>query len=95
MCDNILFKFETGEEDKNVSISTNRYGTIEDLLIRFFRLTNTLIDFKQIQFMNKSKILNKYLNKQIRQFFNSSVINTVIKVFDAGNILGGSNLDNH
>ena len=95
MCDNILFKFETGEEDKNVSISTNRYGTIEDLLIRFFRLTNTLIDFKQIQLMNKSKILNKYLNKQIRQFFNSSVINTVIKVFDAGNILGGSNLDNH
>lgn len=94
MCD-ILFKFETGEEDKNVNIYANRNGTINDLLIRFFNLTNTFIDFKNIQFMNKSKILNKYLNKKINQFFNSSVINTIIKVFDAGNILGGTNLDNH
>ena len=90
---NILFKFESGETTKNRDILVSRDKSLKEIFTQYLSQTRSIITFdpQKIQFVSKAKVLNseKFLNKKAKDIFNNTVTNTIIKVIDSGNILGG------
>ena len=94
----ILFKFESGETTKNRDILADRNASLKEIFTNYLQQTGSIItfDLQKIQFLSKAKVLNsdKFLNKKAKEIFNQTVTNTIIKVIDSGNVLGGWKMNN-
>ena len=89
----ISIKFETGiSEIDKILFSFERYMIIRDMLFIFLNRTRSIktLDFNQIQFLYKSKVLNspQYINKCVKDIFRNN--NQRVRVMDITNILGGN-----